>query len=162
MTKKKILNDGYSKLQQAQYNLRFIANELESGRNLSECLHKFLVDCLWRIGKGEDANAVFQVKPARGERRSNRNKIQPFKVSMALAWIATAIAPSEDGGLGLTLDDAIAQIASVSDETTGSTKTAPWGRYTEETLRYHWTHNPEMQRQEFPQPIELLPNRRPK
>ena len=53
-------------------------------------------------------------------------------------------------GLGLTFDEAIAQAAAPIEED-------GFG-YSEETLRYHWSHNSEMHLVTFSRPLYTLPD----
>jgi hypothetical protein len=80
MTKRKQATDQpHSLLQRRLFVFRQMALNLVStrlkaekkgGLVLTEDERIFLVDALWRIGRGEDANEVLGTKAKRGERRS--------------------------------------------------------------------------------------------
>lgn len=107
MTKKKSIDLAYTRLELAQYRLRVIANNLERGIELSQVDKSFLVESLWKIGRGEDANIVFSIKAKRGERKTAAQIAKRDKLRMVMAWIAAAIAPENEFGSGMSLDKAI-------------------------------------------------------
>ena len=130
-----------------QNKLRRISEDLRSG-NLSEKDKTFLCDALNRIASGEDAKKALDVKPKRGERSSKSShkaqKNSNIKLILALSWIATAKSPKDDGGLGLTLEEAIGLI--------GESGAQGGFGLTEETLKTYWTKNPDKQKLEFKLP----------
>jgi len=67
----------------------------------------FISIALNRIGKDEDANKVFEVKPKRGQ--SDADAAARQKLSFIMHWIACAIQPIDApvaSGLGLTVEKA--------------------------------------------------------
>jgi hypothetical protein len=156
MTERKRTQEGsYSRLELAQYRIRKIAKVIEDGAPLPPDDLKFLVEALWRIGKGEDANEILQVKAKRGERKTHEQVFKRDKMRFALLWIAGAIRPEEEDGLGMSLDDAIASAATMRRGE------ANFG-LSEDTLRTYWKSHPEWRSPSLPRPISSFPDRDPK
>jgi hypothetical protein len=148
MTKRKPTAHGpYSPLEQRLYGLRKIADDMENGIELSAEERKFLCDALKRIGKGEDANIVLGVNAKRGQRKTKESADKALKMHFALSWIALAIQPIEEGGQGLTLDDA-ADTAS------------KYFNLGDETLLTYWRNHPELRKPSFEAPISAHPIRK--
>ena len=93
-------------LRKAQARLRRIAQTLSSDGTLSKIENDFLVSALTSIANGKDAAAALNVKAARGQRTSKYVLDKKRALEFIYGWIATAIAPEKDGGLGFTLKDA--------------------------------------------------------
>jgi hypothetical protein len=70
-----------------------------------------LAQALRKIGTGEDANLVLGVKARRGERRTKASALKAEKLRFVMGWIASAIAPTNEDGLGLSLNDAFDKAA---------------------------------------------------
>ena len=130
-----------------QHKLRIMAAALRTGDLTTEDTD-FLSDALIRIADGEDAKTVLNIKAKRGERSSKSSheaqKNSNINQRLALSWIATAKAPEVNGGLGLTLEEAIGLI--------GESGTQGGFGLTEETLKTYWTKNPDKQELEFKLP----------
>lgn len=71
--------------------LRDLGLQLDRDEPLSEEQQRFLAIVFYRIGTGEDANKVLNVRPHRGERLSA--VIARRRMSMILHWVADAIQP---------------------------------------------------------------------
>lgn len=127
----------------AQNRLRRISKTLGSGTTLSPIDRDFLSDALSAVADGDDANKALGVKAKRGERKSKKSRSRQVTKKHAMAWIAAARLPEEEGGLGLTLEEACAL---VSDNGFS-------GNFylTEETLRSYWNKQPELRQVEFTQ-----------
>jgi hypothetical protein len=152
MTKRKGTDDGpYSRLEMAQYRLRNIAVDLLDGAALSSDDRNFLVGAFWGIGKGDDANVMLGVKAKRGERKTPEQLAKRDKIRFALSWIAAAIRPAENGGLGMSLDEAI---ASVAKKKRGKFILGLSG----DTLRTYWKSHPEWHSPSLPRPLSSLPD----
>lgn len=152
MTKRKNADaDQCSRLDLAQYRLRKLAADMENGVALPASELNFLIAALKRIGRGDDANVALGVKARRGERRTAEQVAKRDKIRFALGWIASAIQPPEDGGLGMSLEEAIASAAETQrGEATFS--------LSEETLRTYWGNHREWRSPTFPRPIASLPD----
>lgn len=128
---------------EAQKRLIQIAKALERDA-LSEDDKLFLINALNQISRGEDAKQALNVKPKRGERVGKKYqeklKISEAKKTFALSWIAAATSPYEEGGLGLSNEDAIGLIGEFSAEL----KDEKAFGFTEETLLTYWAQHPEL------------------
>lgn len=133
---------------EGQKRLTAIAESIKAGIKLSDVDANFLSDALIKIGEGEDPKLALNIKAKRGERISKtyRDKLKDGNVMkvFALSWLAAAIAPESEGGLGLTKEAAIGRIGeSVKDTAFG---------FTEETLRTYWAKYPELRNVVFKLP----------
>jgi hypothetical protein len=152
MTKRKGTDDGpYSRLELAQYRLRKIAVDLLHGPALSSDDRDFLIGAIWGIGKGDDANFMLGVKAKRGERKTPEQVAKRDKMRFALSWIAAAIRPAENEGLGMSLDEAI---ESAAKKKRGKFKFG----LSEDTLRTYWKSHPKWHSPSFPRPLSSLPD----
>ena len=97
-------------VRKGQVRLRNLAEKIVNGTPLYEDEKGFLSNALIEIANGEDAEIALDVKAKRGERKSKAMSDSELHRQVALAWIATAIAPESEGGLGLTIKDAAAFI----------------------------------------------------
>ena len=93
-----------------QARLRNLAEQIAIGAPIDEEEKEFLSTALIAIANGEDAELALDVKAKRGERKSKVMSDSELHRQVALAWIATAILPESEGGLGLTIKDAAAFI----------------------------------------------------
>ncbi|PSJ15894.1 hypothetical protein [Nitrosomonas supralitoralis] len=127
-----------------QKRLRKISDKLKTEAPLSSADKQFLSTALSQIADGIDANQALNVKAKRGEHKSktaqNKRYEGEIKKRLSLGWIATAKARIEDGGLGLTLEQAIARI--------GENDLNAFG-LTEETLKTYWNKNVELRKRDF-------------
>ena len=156
MTKRKQAGDRpYSPLQRRLFVFRQMALNLAStrlkaehkgGLVLTEDQRIFLVDALWRIGSGEDATEVLGTKAKRGERRSVGEAVKSDRKAFAVSFVAAAIRPKEDGGLGISLDDAFV-------------KAGEFLRLGEETVRTYLHDHPELRSPSFDRPITSFPDK---
>jgi hypothetical protein len=152
MTKRKNANaEQYSRLELAQYRLRKLAVDLEDGVAVSASERSFLVAALKQIGRGDDANVVLGVTARRGERKTAAQAAKRDKIRFAMSIIAALIEPREEGGPGMSLEEAI---ASAAETRPGE---ARFG-LSEETLRTYWGNHPEWRSPAFPRPIASLPD----
>jgi hypothetical protein len=120
-----------------------IAKCIEGGDSLSDIDAAFLSGALLKIAEGQDPKVALDIKGKRGERFSKdyQDEVKQGKLmkSYALGWLAGAIAPLEEDGLGLKLEDAIGRIGELS-LTPEDVKA--FG-FTEETLKTYWAKNPD-------------------
>lgn len=119
----------------SQKRLRQLANLIASGSAINDNDRKFLSDALRDIADGDDANKALGVKAKRGERKSKKSQIRKVTEIHAMAWIAAAKLPQQDGGLGLSLEEACALAGNLK----------AFG-LTEETLRSYWNRKPKRRR----------------
>lgn len=130
-------------IQEKLNRIQKLADDLEAGR-LKDADKQALVEALRKIADGEDPSQVLDVKAGRGERRSKASIDSQRKKALlrqyAMAWIAAATASEEDGGLGLTLDEAI--------ELLGKVRSNPFG-VSPDTLRKYWNNSPDLRKLEF-------------
>jgi hypothetical protein len=135
-----------------QNRLRAIATDLKAGSLTAED-KDFICGALFRIADGEDAKTALDVKPKRGERSSieshEAQRISSLKTRFALGFIKAAMEPIidvddrlsvQEGGLGLTLDEAIGLIGEIGLFSFS---------LTEETLKTYWRKHPELQNLEM-------------
>lgn len=90
-----------------QARLKKIADQIKEGALLDPDDRLFLSNALSDISNGEDAEVALNVKAKRGERKSKVHKSRQYNDPFMYALIATAIAPEDKGGLGMTLKDAV-------------------------------------------------------
>ena len=91
------------------------------------------LDCL-----AGDAETSLGVKFKKGERKSKHVRDTKFNLELAYGWLATAKAPENEGGLGMTLRDAVAKL------------TAEWDQLpSEETLLRYWNNVKNQQERDF-------------
>lgn len=129
-----------------------IAASIKTGVALSDDDAAFLSNALIQIADGVDPSLALDIKAKRGERTSKTylEKVQhgEFMKAFALGWLATAIAPEEEGGYGYSLEEAIGKIGEFSPV---FKDTKAFG-FTEETLKTYWADNPEMHNRTFKLP----------
>ena len=95
-----------------QARLRKIARELSQGNKLTDADQSFIVTALLDIANGMDPGIALNVLAKRGERKSKFARDAKIRRQFANGWIAAAIAPVSEDGLGLTLKDAVALLKS--------------------------------------------------
>lgn len=126
-----------------------IAECIKGGASLSDADAAFLSVALVKIAEGEDPKAALDIKAKRGERISKdyQDKVKQGELmkSFALGWLATAIAPEEEGGLGLTNEVAFGMIGELSPVF----KDMKAFGFTEETLKTYWAQNPDKHERTF-------------
>jgi hypothetical protein len=129
-----------------------IAESIKAGSILSDGDATFLYDALIKIAGGEDPNSALDIKAKRGERISKdyQDKVKQGELmkSFALGWLATATAPEEEGGLGLSNEVAFGMIGELSPV---FKDTKAFG-FTEETLKTYWAQNPDKHERNFKLP----------
>ena len=96
-------------VRKGQARLRRIATHISSDAPLSDEDRAFLITALQTIANGEDAETALGVKAKKGERKSRHIMNTEFNKQLFFGWIATAIAPESEGGLGLSLKDAVSK-----------------------------------------------------
>ena len=125
-------------VRKGQARLKKIAGQISKDKQLSPEDREFLVKALSEISNGEDAETWWGVKAKKGERKSKHVKDTKFNLELAYGWLATATAPENVGGLGLTLRNAVARL------------TAEWGQLpSEETLLRYWNNVKNNQERDF-------------
>ena len=97
-----------------QARLRNLAEQIAIGAPLDEEEKEFLSTALIEIANGEDAELALDVKAKRGERKGEHAQNTKIQLAYYKPWIATAIAPENEGGLGYTVQDAVAKIKSIA------------------------------------------------
>lgn len=132
-------------IRDAQNRLSRIARAIGAGKGLRPTDRTFLTDALNLIAAGEDANSALNVRAGKGERKGLAARKKDFNRRLAMGWIAAARLPLEEGGLGLTLEQAVGMIGENNRKNFG---------LTEETLRTYWNKNPELRQVEFVIPEE--------
>tara|TARA_B100000780_G_C21107833_1_gene447479 strand:+ start:1385 stop:1783 length:399 start_codon:yes stop_codon:yes gene_type:complete len=121
-----------------QAKLRKLAKHLHQGGELSVDDRDFLVSSLLSISDGEDAETALGVKARRGERKSKQAKDTKRVLEFVYGWLASAIAPEKEGGLGLTLKDAVPKLK------------AEWRQLpSEKTLLRYWNDRKDTQERDF-------------
>jgi len=121
-----------------QTRLKKIASQLSQDKQLNTDDKEFLVKALIEISNAGDAETALGVKFKKGERKSKYAKDTKLNLEFAYGWIATAIAPESEGGLGMTLRDAVAKL------------TAEWSKLpSEQTLRRYWNNVKNTQERDF-------------
>jgi hypothetical protein len=132
-------------VRKGQARLLKIAKLLESKSPIPADYRAFLVTALKEISDGGDAEAALEVKAKRGERKSKHARDAKHTLHFIYGWIAAAILPpDEDGlGLGLSVNEACIKI---SDITFLHLQLAP------ETIRRYWDENKSKYDPSFPPP----------
>ena len=97
-------------VRKGQAKLRGIAKVISSEGQLSDEDGVFLATALRTIADGGDADIALGVKAKKGERKSHYARKTEFNKQLVFGWISTAIAPESDGGLGLSLKDAVSKV----------------------------------------------------
>ena len=112
-----------------QKKLKVLAKKIYESTPLSDNDKEFLSSALTQIASGENAELALNVKARKGERKSKSVQDALQNRQFAMGWLATAIAPIDEGGLGLTLLDASSKIKL-------NFKNLP----SEESLRRYWNN----------------------
>lgn len=121
-----------------QTRLKKIASQLSYDKQLSTEDKEFLIKALIEISNGGDAETALAVKFKKGERKSRQTKVAKINRTLVMGFLATAKAPESEGGLGLTLRDAVAMIK------------AEWSNLpSEQTLRRYWNAEKNTQERDF-------------
>ena len=121
-----------------QTRLKEIASQISQDKQLSPEDKEFLVKALIEISDGEDAETALAVKFKKGERKSRQTRVAKINKALVMGLLATAKAPKSEGGLGLTLQDAVAMVK------------AEWGKLpSEQTLRRYWNDVKNTQKRNF-------------
>ena len=89
-----------------QARLRKLARQLAAGTDIGSTDLDFLVDALLKIADGSDAEIALGVKAKKGERKGSNVRKTKLNQQLAMGWMAVAIRPEEEDGLGLTIKDA--------------------------------------------------------
>ena len=99
-----------------QARLKSLAAQITEGTALKEPDRNFLTAALYKISSGEDAEAALGVKAQKGERKGQHAQDSKVRRDVVNGWLAIAIAHEKEGGLGLTLKDAVSLMkAEMSD-----------------------------------------------
>ena len=97
-------------VREGQKRLKNIAKSLSNGQKLSDLDNQFLINALKNISDGLDAETELGVKALKGERKSRQTRVAKINSELLNGWIAVAITPETEGGLGLTLNDAVSKV----------------------------------------------------
>ena len=125
-------------VREGQKRLKNIAKSLSNGQNLSDLDNQFLINALKNISDGLDAETELGVKALKGERKSRQTRVAKINSELLNGWIAVAITPETEGGLGLTLKDAVSKVK------------AEWPNLpVEESIRRKWNDVRKIQEIEF-------------
>ena len=125
-------------VREGQKRLKNIAKSLSNGQNLSDLDNQFLINALKNISDGLDAETELGVKALKGERKSRQTRVAKINSELLNGWIAVAITPETEGGLGLTLKDAVSKVK------------AEWPNLpVEESIRRKWNNVRKIQEIEF-------------
>lgn len=130
------------KILERHHRLWKIGESLLNDEAISEEDRQFLGNALINIGYGADARDQLQTKPKRGERSFATSWERELRNRYALGWIAAAKASVEDGGLGLTLDEAI-KLLEKSANGRNPFSIDP------DTVRKYWNNRPDRRNVEF-------------
>ena len=84
--------------------IKAFAEQLKNNQPITEEQYQYLSNVFERIGNGEDANKVLGLNYEVGQSEAKAEARQ--RISLALHWIANAILPKEEEGLGYTLPKA--------------------------------------------------------
>ena len=95
-------------VREGQARLRKLARMLADLPNPTEDT-EFLSTALLEIASGEDAESALGVKAKRGERKGAHDRWTKIYLEHAMGWVAGAIRPLEDDGLGYSLKKAISK-----------------------------------------------------
>ena len=125
-------------VREGQKRLKNIAKSLSNGQKLSDLDNQFLINALKNISDGLDAETELGVKALKGERKSRQTRVAKINGELLNGWIAVAITPETEGGLGLTLKDAVSKVK------------AEWPNLpAEESIRRKWNDVRKIQEIEF-------------
>ena len=125
-------------VREGQKRLKNIAKSLSNGQKLSDLDNQFLINALKNISDGLDAETELGVKALKGERKSRQTRVAKINSELLNGWIAVAITPETEGGLGLTLKDAVSKVK------------AEWPNLpVEESIRRKWNDVRKIQKIEF-------------
>ena len=116
-------------VKEGRKKLKVLAEKIYENTPLSDDEQEFLSSALNQIASGEDAELALNVKAKKGERKSKSVQDALQNRQFAMGWLATAIAPIDEGGLGLTLLDASSKV-----------KLNFTNLPTEESLRRYWNN----------------------
>lgn len=137
-------------IKDAQKRLVYIAECLRAGVVLAEEDKEFLCEALIKISYGEEPKAALGVKPKRGERVSKayqeRIRAADKRKRLAMGWLAVATTPENEGGLGLSNEEAITRIGELN-----STYKSAFG-LTEETLSTYLSKHSNLRKAVFELP----------
>jgi hypothetical protein len=125
-------------LRSGQARLKKLSKQLSGDGALSLDDREFLAKALSDISVGVDPEQALGVKAKRGERKGKPAQDMKVRQQFVNAWLATAIAPESEGGLGLSLREAAALIKA-------KLKDLP----SEDTIRRYWNNVKDTQRRDF-------------
>lgn len=94
----------------SQARLKKLAAQINGGVALSKSDRDFLTTALQNIASGMDAEHALGVKAQKGERKGKYALDSKVRRYLVNGWMATALAPKQEGGLGLTIKDAVSLI----------------------------------------------------
>ena len=131
-------------IKERQAHLKTIGEALLNARELSTEQREFIGNALIGISEGAEPKEQLDLKAKRGERTSleshkARTQAQNRK-HMVSSWMFIAMQSIQDGGLGMTFDEAAGTI--------GENQLHAFG-LTEETIKSYWGKNPKLRIAEF-------------
>ena len=97
-------------VRESQARLKKIAEQITTGARFDPDDRDFLAKALYDISNGDDADVALNVKARRGERKGPVHRSRQYNDVFMYGLIASAIAPEHDGGLGMTVKDAVSMI----------------------------------------------------
>ncbi len=112
-----------------------IGKSIAASETLSGEDREFLSRALIEIGDGDDPKEALNIKVNRGGTPLEKQRKNDARDRLALAWVAAARASVKEGGLGLTLDEAV--------DLFHNTDAAKIFGINEETLRKYWNNRPD-------------------
>jgi hypothetical protein len=89
--------------------LREISEAIQNRKPLDDNDTQYLASALRKVFEGCDANTAFDVKGGKGQSRSLKERKAADNKAMALGWVAEAMRPEDDSGLGLSEAEACYQ-----------------------------------------------------
>ena len=134
----------YKPIKERQAYIRGIGEALLNGSELTPEQREFIGNALVRISEGVEPKEQLDLRAKRGEHTSLesheiRTQAQNKK-HMVCGWMYIAMQSTQDGGLGMTFDQAAGTI--------GDNQLYAFG-LTEETIKSYWSKNSKLRIAEF-------------
>lgn len=126
-----------------QARLLKIATLLEKNSALPDDYRVFLAAALKQVSEGANAEEVLGVKAKRGERKGKHVRTTKYTLHFVYGWIAVAIQLPDEGGLGLSVNEACKKISEITFHQL---------RLSPQTIRRYWDQNKSKYDPSFPPP----------